>query len=238
MKIALKVKDIESTTHESTKFIHISIYFFDIAKDESTVLACITREIHLIDDLKVKMLVDNDFLSFEGFIIDIEEKSATIESCEISIALKIQLKELYIRQTMHAQQALVLQSEEEQFISINDDIFEERDFLFEFDSNVNFIMCSHILDISIRRILVKNETEHAIKVSRRYRLDQIAEIDCDNCFQISETDLAIRFSKKRTIISSVDFADMEINLFNESMIYDNDDTRAAFADLIAEFLSL
>ena len=238
MQIALKVKDIESTTHESIEFIHISIYFPDIAKNESAVFACITKEIHLINDLKAKMLVDNDFLGLEGFIIDIEDKSATIESCEINIALKIQLKGLYIRQTMHAQQALVLQSEKEQFISINDDIFEKKDFLFEPDSNVNFIMCSHILDISIKRILVKNEIEHAIKVFRRYRLDQISEIDCDNCFQIFETDLAIRSSKERTVISSIDFADMKVRLFNESMIYDNDETRTAFAGFIAEFLSL
>ena len=35
------------------------------------------------------MLVSNDFLNLEDFVIDIEKKSTTIKSCEINIALKI-----------------------------------------------------------------------------------------------------------------------------------------------------
>lgn len=43
------------------------------------------------------MLVSNDFLNLEDFVIDIEKKSTTIKSCEINIALKIWSKESYIK---------------------------------------------------------------------------------------------------------------------------------------------
>ena len=244
MQAALKVKGIESTTHESVEFVHISIYFPGVTKDESAILACITREIHLIDDLKTKMLIDNDFFDPEEFIIDIEGKSAAIESCEIKITLKIQPKESYVRKIVHAQQDVMLQSGEERLIAIKANISEERDFFFESESKTNFIMCSHILDVSIKKILIKNEINHLIKMSRRYRLGQIFEIDCDNCFQIAEMNLAVRPPKRykseftSAVVPTTDLTDMEARLFNEFTIYDDNKARSAFAELIQEFPSL
>ena len=250
MITSLKVKDIDSTIHEFLKFVSISIYFSELSKNDISALVFVIREIHLMNDLKIKMFINNDFLNSEKFIIDVERKSTTIDSCEINIMLKIQLKDFYLRKTIHAQQAMMLHSKQKQFLSIKIKISNERDFFFEFDSNVNFIMCSHIFDISIKRILIKNDIEHAIKILKHYRFNQISEIDCDNCFQISETDLAIRFSKKRkytfahatidnfSIISSIDFADMKVRLSNDIMIYDDDRIRTAYAKLIKEFSTL
>ena len=235
MITSLKVKDIDFTTHEFLKFVSISIYFSGLTKNDISAFVFIIRKIHLIDDLKVKMLIKNDLLSFKGFVIDIEDKSIAIESCKIEISLKIQSKDLYLRRTIHAQQAMMLHSKQKQFLSIRIKISDERDFYFESDSNVNFTMYSHILDVSIKKILAKNETTQIIKISKRCRLRQIAEMNCDNCFQISEANLAIRFSKKRTVISSIDFADMKVRLSNDVMIYDDDRTRTAYAKLIQEF---
>ena len=198
MTTALRVKEIDSFTHKFTEFICISIYFSKVMKNfnDTAALAFIIREIYLIDDLKVKMLIKNDFLSFENFIIDVEDKSITIESCKIEISLKIQSKDRYLRRTIHAQQAMMLHSKQKQFLSIRIKISNERDFYFEPDSNVNFTMYSHILDVNIKKILAKNETTQIIKISRRCRLRQIAETNCDNCFQISKTNLTTEWSYK------------------------------------------
>ena len=96
------------------------------------------------------MLIENDLLSSKDFIIDIEKKSITIDSCEINISLKIQSKESYIRKIVHAQNIVVLLSSEKQLISIKIKILENRDFFFESDANANFIMCSHILNTNTK----------------------------------------------------------------------------------------
>ena len=250
MQTSLRVKDIESFTHKFIEYVCISVYFSGFTKNDFSALTFIAREIHLINDLKAKMLIENDLLSSKDFIIDIEKKSTTIDSCEINIALEIQFKDSFVRKNIHVQHVITLQSNEEQLLIIDANISEERDFFFEFDRSANFIMYAHILDVNTRKILIMNETKHIIKVSRRHRLNHVSKINCDNCFQISETNLAIRFSKKRksifahatinnsSFISSIDLADKKVRLFNESMIYDNDETRTAFANFIAEFLSL
>lgn len=97
MLTSLKVNNIDSTIHEFLKFIIILIYFSKLTKNETFALVFIIRKIHLIDDLKVKMLIKNDFLNSENFIIDIENKTITIESCNIEISLKIQSKDFYVK---------------------------------------------------------------------------------------------------------------------------------------------
>ena len=89
MSTSLKVKNIDSTTYESLEFIIILIYFSKLAMNDTSTLIFIVIKIYLIDDLKVKMLIKNDLLNFEIFIIDTKNKTATIESCNIKISLKI-----------------------------------------------------------------------------------------------------------------------------------------------------
>ena len=128
----------------------------------------------------------------------------------------------------------MLQFEEEQFISIKIKMSKNRDLFFGFDLDVNFTMYVHILNVEIKKILIKNETRHAIKISKRHRLKQISKINCDNCFQIMITNLTIRFSKRKlsktkaimfidtfSIIFTTQLNDIKIRFANDAMIFDN-----------------
>lgn len=128
MKCALKVKNIDSSIHKSIEFICVSIYFSDVLKNDIATLVFIIKEIHSIDDLKVKMLIDNHFLDSEKFFIDIENKTTIIENCKIDISLKIQSKDLYVRKKMHVQHVMIFQLNEKQFMIIKVKISDKRNF--------------------------------------------------------------------------------------------------------------
>ena len=89
MQTTLKVKSIDFFVHELIEFICVSIYFSEISDDDTSTFAFITKEIYLIDDLKIKMFIDNDFLNSKDFIVDIEKKTAVIKNCKVNITLKI-----------------------------------------------------------------------------------------------------------------------------------------------------
>ena len=108
MQTTLKIKSIKSITHESMKYVCISMYYLKTSKNDIATLIFITKEIYLVNYLKIKMFIENDFWDSENFVINIERKIATIESCQINISLKIQSKDFYVRQTIYAQQAIVL----------------------------------------------------------------------------------------------------------------------------------
>lgn len=109
MQIALRVKNIDSLIYEFIEFVCVSIYFLEVFNDDTSTLALITKKNYLIDESKVKMLNDNDLLKSKDFVIDIEKKTTTIESCKVEISLKIQFQNSYVRKTIHVQHVMILQ---------------------------------------------------------------------------------------------------------------------------------
>lgn len=142
MKTILKIKNINSITHESVEFICIFVYFLNKVKNDTTVLIVITKEIYFVENLKIKMLIENDSFDSEKFVINIETRIAIIESCKINISLKIQFKNSYIRRTIHTRNVFILQSKKKQLTLIRIKVLEERKFFFKSNSNAKFIMCS------------------------------------------------------------------------------------------------
>ena len=54
---------------------------FEIATNDNFVIANFTRRVYLINELKIKMLIDNDILSAEKNILDLDKKQMIIDSC-------------------------------------------------------------------------------------------------------------------------------------------------------------
>ena len=88
MTTLLRIRNIETTTHEINEYIKIFIYMFNV-KENKQVLTCIDREISFENDLKTNLLIENDFLRFEEFIIDVSDKKITIVNFDVTIDLFI-----------------------------------------------------------------------------------------------------------------------------------------------------
>ena len=84
---SLKIREIESSQHETSKYIIIFNYFSKVDEGGNKVLACIRRKIYIVDDLRVKMLIENDFIKFEEIIIDVIKKKAYISNYKTFITI-------------------------------------------------------------------------------------------------------------------------------------------------------
>ena len=80
----------------------------------------------------------------------------------------------------------------------NVNLFVSRDFLFE-SKNTKLIMYAHLVDVSTIAILIRNDKNISVKISRNYRLNRVFELDFSNVFHIDNSDdvrhLAIKKSK-------------------------------------------
>ena len=72
-------------------------------------------------------------------------------------------------------------------------------------------------------------------------------MNCDNCFQISKTDMTVKSSKKNklkqtlvtiSMISTIKLTNMKIKLFNEFMIYEDENAKKVYTNFINEFSTL
>ena len=64
MIISLIVRDIDTNQHQINKYIINNMYFVD-EKNDKFVKIMIRREIHLMNDFKINMLINNDVIDFE-----------------------------------------------------------------------------------------------------------------------------------------------------------------------------
>lgn len=89
MTTSLNVRDIDTHNHESNEYVIVDFYFNEMNEQDNFARAHFRREIHLVDDLKANVLIENDILDFEDIVIDFSTKIATIKSCEIIIFVEV-----------------------------------------------------------------------------------------------------------------------------------------------------
>jgi len=77
MFLPIQIKGIEVETHQCEKYVNLAIYL----SDNKIRIIVIEQEVHIVKDLKVKMLVGLDILSPEKIFIMMNNTEAVIKSC-------------------------------------------------------------------------------------------------------------------------------------------------------------
>lgn len=85
MPVFFNVRSIGALKHKSRDFILTTIYIPGIDKKCREVYAAISCELHLVDQLQANILVDNNLLYTESFVINLSIFFALIHSCDIKI---------------------------------------------------------------------------------------------------------------------------------------------------------
>ena len=85
----MPVKGLGLTRHITSEYFIANLYFPTI---DGSKLAWLRREFHIVDDVKIKLLVRIDILGPEGFIIDLSRNKVYILICNIDIPIASLLK--------------------------------------------------------------------------------------------------------------------------------------------------
>lgn len=87
MTIEIIVRDIDVNKHKTKKYVICFIFFRGKDSVGRKIRACLRREIHLVEGLKVNILIDIDVLIFENFVLDFQKSHALINSCDVIILI-------------------------------------------------------------------------------------------------------------------------------------------------------
>ena len=77
----IPVRGLGNKVHYSSEYFVVDMYFQGVSNDVSST-AHIRREIHVVDDLKVNVLVGVDILAAESMLLDFGKKTLSIGSCQ------------------------------------------------------------------------------------------------------------------------------------------------------------
>ena len=192
----ITVRDLETNKHSIDKYAICSMYFADTDNDDNAILTEIIRKIHLVNNLKANLLIENDILNPELIDIFTFTNSAFIKSCKIKISITIRAKSILQIRLIYALE-ISIPTRSKIVISIHKITVSERDYMFESKEVTNLSMYAHIIDDNIISILIRNENDTAIHISRNFRLKNLIELDYSNVLQVSakHSNLALRIPK-------------------------------------------
>ena len=127
-------------------------------KNDKSIVSMLRREIHLINNFKTNMLIDNDVLDSKNVVINSVKKQTFIINIETTIFVNIRSSKTSIQRSVHIRKTIVISSQFEIIIFIHHVFFSiNKIFLFESIDDINFILYVHLMNIFISIILIRNK---------------------------------------------------------------------------------
>ena len=102
MTTFISIRELDIVKHMSDEYAIINIYFFEKNKNDNSVIAKITREVYLINNLKINMLINNDCINLKKIIINKAKDTTYIDSCDVIIAADIRTSRIIVQISMQA----------------------------------------------------------------------------------------------------------------------------------------
>ena len=192
----ITVRDLETNKHCIDKYAICSMYFSSTNKNDNKILTKIIKEIHLMNNLKTNLLIENDVLKPESIDIFTFTSSTFIKSCNVTISITMQIRSTSQIRLIHAIETSI-SANSEIAISIHKITILDRDYMFESKELINLSIYAHIIDSNTTTILIRNENDKSIRILRNFRLKNLIELDYSNVLQMStkHSNLALRILK-------------------------------------------
>lgn len=88
MSTPLKVRGIGASKHKSAQFAELPLFLLGENNKRQKVYASIRCELHLVDGLRANILISNNILAPESFVLNVGLSHALVGSCGVKIAIK------------------------------------------------------------------------------------------------------------------------------------------------------
>jgi hypothetical protein len=200
VEIKLRVRDIDSKTHDTWLYCHLDLYFREPFKNNLKITH-IQDEFRLIHNLDVNMLIDINIMNSEECILDFRFKNMIFIFCK-----NIEILIIIVRRNQSVNRLLLVAKKTIVFFHINMMIFvkirekflSERNYVF--NSKENFMLkseeefFSHIMINKLVAIQIRNTFLSFYIVSKNFKIDQMHD------YQKNEYYLTFSNDKNLTII--------------------------------------
>ena len=245
------IRSLDVQKHIINKYVIASIYFSNTNDKDRAVKTLIIKKIHLVNNFKANILIENDILNSK-FIDVLTFKSSTyIKNCDVIISIRMQIRTSRM-QSIHITKTIVMSSQIEFAVSIHNIVIFNYDYIFESDE-INFSIYVYVVNANIKIILIKNDISVVLTISRNFRLEKLIEMNYSNVclMNVNVVELTLRrfksehkkawFNKilQTYIVVKNLFSSTNTTLFNNVTIHNFfDNAVKVFIKFVHEFFSL
>jgi len=196
MPSPIQVKGIGAGTHQCEKYADLAIYL----PGDKTRTAVIEQEVHIVKDLKAKMLVGLDILGPKKISIMMNNTEAVIKSCNnIRVPLTVHSwLANQVKKTILSEKTISIPPRSYATVNVvKTSLPKDQDLLFkpecqQGDSSVY----AHIVDHTLSAVQVQNDTDMPLVILRKTRLGHVVEYEADGCYLADSKDAELAASIK------------------------------------------
>jgi len=196
MPLSIHVKGIEAGTHQCEEYANLVIYL----SGNKIRTAVIEQEVHIVKDLKVKMLVDLNILSPEKIFIMMNNTEAVIKSCNnIRVPLTVHSQSAnQVKKTILSEKTISISSRSYATVNVvKTSLSKNQDLLFKSECQQrDSSVYAHIVDHTLLAVQVQNDTDMPLIILRKTHLSHVIEYEADGCYLANLKDAELAASIK------------------------------------------
>ncbi len=196
MLLSIQIKDIEVKTHQCEKYTNLVIYL----SDNKIRTVIIEQKIHIVKDLKTKMLVSLDILSLKKIFIMMNNTEAVIKSCNnirVSLTVHFWLTN-QVKKTILSEKTISISLRSYATVNVvKISLSKNQDLLFKSEcQQKDSSIYAHIVDHTLLTVQVQNDTDMFLIILKKTWLSHVIEYEADKCYLINLKDAELATSIK------------------------------------------
>ena len=191
MKNSITIQSIESTRYLTNEYVILNFYISDLVNDQIEVIEIIVK-VHLVHNLKAKLLIDVDILNLKKMNISFSQQILIINN-EWKTNIYIHTKNnIWIHIKIWILKQIIILFQFVMTISIQTEFSLSTDWNFIFTS-IYSEAYAHLVDANVQFMHLKNNSNQSIHINFKNCLEKITEIKEKYCYLINENshDLAV-----------------------------------------------
>ena len=190
---SISMRNIENIMHHIFDYVLFTLYFDDQLVDKIVAIDKFQIEIHLIDDLKINIFIDNDVFIVQQVKLNLTQQIVQLDNCQNFVAfINVLIRQkTEIKRIIRVKNIVIVSIKITINVSMsyNEDLSIDRDFLFESQCakylNDDDDVLAHIVDAEFHHVMIKNIINHVVQLSKRTRLDSIVEFNQQKCYNFT-----------------------------------------------------
>ena len=190
---SIRVRDIDFRQHDNSKYVKLKFYIRDKTIIDKSATIHFRREMHVVNDLKIKILIDINIIESEIIDVLMNNNILHIESCDVIafIIIKFKNNDEQINRIIRVITIVIISSHFTITIIVkfrDKSMSIDRNYFFHFISNVrlesNNEFFVYIVDVNVDVVQIRNATNKFCIISRNVKIDKLHDFEKKNCYVV------------------------------------------------------
>ena len=193
---SIKIRNIDNREHVNFDYVNLNIYFKNKFKEKSSIVY-VKRNVYVINNLRVKMLIDINIMCLKKMTINLQTRKLIIDNCDMMTFITCTFIDFKINRIVKSHYIVIISTYTIMTILFKTqdfELFNEKNYSFQshvtsFDFETKNDIMTYIINVKTFVIHVRNIIDKLIIVFKHIKLDKIFDFEKKNYYHVDSTNV-------------------------------------------------